>query len=128
MAHFLKRISDELFPLAKTIVLVMDNLNIHAMASLYEAFPPGEARRIATRFEVHYTPKHGSWLNMAEIEISVFERGCLARPVGDLATLRQRVDALETERNAAQSTIRWQFTSQQARVTLAALYPVAPSD
>jgi hypothetical protein len=80
------------------------------------------------RLEFHYTPKHGSWLNMAEIEISVFERGCLSHPVGDLPTLRQRVNALEAERNAARVTIHWQFTSQQASVALADVYPVTPSN
>jgi hypothetical protein len=120
----LRYLADDVYPEAEYIRLVQDNLNTHALAALYAVFSPSEARRLASRFEVHYTPKHGSWLNMAEIEISVVQRGCLARPVGDLATLRQRVDALEGERNAARCTIHWQFTSQQARTTLADLYPV----
>ncbi len=103
---------------------MVDNLNTHVLAALYEAFPPQRAREILERLEFHYTPKHGSWLNMAEIEMSVFERGCLSRPVGDLLTLQHRVSALEAERNAARATIRWQFTSHQARVTLADLYPI----
>jgi DDE superfamily endonuclease len=123
-AQQLRYLADAIYPQAEYIRLVQDNLNTHALAALYEVFPPAEARRIASRFEVHYTPKHGSWLNMAEIEISVFQRGCLARPVADMGTLRQRVDALEKKRNAAHASIHWQFTSQQARTTLADLYPV----
>jgi hypothetical protein len=123
-AEQLRYLADVVYPQADYIRLVQDNLNTHALAALYEAFPPSQARRLASRFEVHYTPKHGSWLNMAEIEISVFQRGCLARPVADLGTLRQRVDALEAARNVARCTIHWQFTSQQARTTLADLYPV----
>lgn len=123
-ADCLRFLVEERYPDAEYVRLVVDNLNTHVPAALYEAFPPQRARAILERLEFHYTPKHGSWLNMAEIEISVFERGCLSRPVGDLSTLRRRVDALETERNAAHAPIRWQFTSQQARVTLAELYPV----
>jgi DDE superfamily endonuclease len=85
-AQQLRPLADEIYPAAESIRVVQDNLNTHTLASLYEVYPPAEARRIASRFEVHYTPKHGSWLNMAEIEISVFERGCLARPVADVAT------------------------------------------
>jgi hypothetical protein len=114
---------EEAYPQAERIQLVQDNLNTHTMACLYEAFAPARARHIASRLEVHYTPKHGSWLNMAEIEISVVERGCLARPVPDRATLLQRVNALETERNAAHARIRWQFTPDDARTKLHALYP-----
>jgi hypothetical protein len=123
-AQQLRSLSDEIYPEAEYIRLVQDNLNTHTLASLYEVYPPAEARRIASRFEVHYTPKHGSWLNMAEIEISVFERGCLSRPVADFATLDRRVKALEAERNAAGCTIHWQFTSQKARTKLVDLYPV----
>ena len=123
-AHQLRSLVDEIYPEAEYIRLVQDNLNTHTLASLYAVYPPSEARRIASRFEVHYTPKHGSWLNMAEIEISVFERGCLSRPVADVATLDQRVKTLEAERNAARCTIHWQFTSQKARTKLADLYPV----
>jgi hypothetical protein len=123
-AECLRYLVEERYPDVAYVRLVVDNLNTHVPAALYEAFPPQRARAILERLEFHSTPKHGSWLNMAEIEISVFERGCLSRPVGDLSTLWQRVNALEEERNAARATIHWQFTSQQARVTLADLYPV----
>jgi hypothetical protein len=123
-AQQLRTLADEIYPEAEYIRLVQDNLNTHTLASLYEVFPPVEARRIASRFEVHYTPKHGSWLNMAEIEISVFERGCLSHPVADVETLDRRVNALEAERNAAQCTIHWQFTSHKARTKLVDLYPI----
>jgi hypothetical protein len=106
---------------------VQDNLNTHTAGALYEAFSPRQARRILSRLEFHPTPKHGSWLNQAEIEISVFERGCLSRPVGDRATLERRVGALEEERNARWATIDWQFTPRQARVTLKQLYRVIKS-
>lgn len=122
-AHAMKHVV-EMYPDAEAIRVILDNLSTHKTASLYEAFPPEEARAIARKLDFHYTPKHGSWLNMAEIEISVFERGCLSRPVGDLPTLRYRVSALETERNTGQATIQWQFTSQHARTKLADLYPV----
>jgi hypothetical protein len=123
-AETVRWLVEERYPEVEYVRIVLDNLNTHGPAALYEAFPAERARAIAARVEFHYTPKHGSWLNMAEIEISVFERGCLSRPVGDVATLRRRVHALETERNAAHSTIHWQFTSQDARTKLADLYPV----
>ncbi|MFI5269288.1 MAG: IS630 family transposase [Chloroflexota bacterium] len=123
-AEQLRYLADEVYPDADYIRLVQDNLNTHALAALYEVFAPSEARRLASRFEAHYTPKHGSWLNMAEIEISVVQRRCLAHPVADVATLRQRVQGLEGERNAAHCTIHWQFTSQHARTKLADLYPI----
>lgn len=107
--------------------IVLDDLNTHEPAALYAAFPAEQARAIVARVEFHYTPKYGSWLKMAEIEISVFERGCLSRPVGDRQTLAARVAALEAERNAAGCTIQWQLTSPQARVKLASLYPVKQS-
>ncbi len=122
-ARCLRWLVEEAFPLAERIALVQDNLNTHTLAALYAAFPPAQARAIASRLEVHYTPKHGSWLNMAEIEISVIERGCLARPVPDNDTLVQRVTALEAERNATHARIRWQFTPDDARTKLHALYP-----
>jgi hypothetical protein len=108
---------------------VQDNLNTHTAGALYETFPPKQARRILSRLESHCTPKHGSWLNQAEIEISIieisiFERGCLSRPVPDMQSLQQRVGALEGERNARRATIDWQFTSRQARFKLKRLYPV----
>ncbi|MEO7001334.1 MAG: IS630 family transposase [Ktedonobacterales bacterium] len=120
----LRYLADEVYPTAEYIRLVQDNLNTHTLAALYDVFPPEEAARLAERFEVHYTPKHGSWLNMAEIEISIVQRGCLARPVADTTTLERRVGALETERNAARCRIRWQFTVDDARTKLHDLYPV----
>jgi hypothetical protein len=118
---------EERYPDVEYVRIVLDNLNTHGSAALYDAFPAEQARAIAARVEWHHTPKHGSWLNMAEIEISVFERGCLSRPVSDAAALERRVHALETERNEAHCTIHWQFTSQQARTKLADLYPVIQS-
>jgi hypothetical protein len=123
-AQMLRYLVEERYPEAERICLVQDNLNTHTAGALYEAFPPKQARRILASLEFHYTPKHGSWLNQAEIEISIFERGCLSRPVGDTATLERRVRALEDERNARQATIDWQFTNRQARVKLKQLYPV----
>lgn len=122
-AACLRYLAEEVYPDVLCIRLVQDNLNTHRLAALYEAYPPERAYRIAQRFEPHYTPKHGSWLNMAEIEISVFERGCLSRPVGDPVTLQQRVSALEVERNGARCRIRWQFAVNDARTKLHALYP-----
>jgi hypothetical protein len=117
---------DVAYPQAKLIRLVQDNLNTHHPSALYETFPPEEARRILRKLDFHYTPKHGSWLNMAEIEISATPRGCLSRPVGDVPTLCQRIEALETERNSHRRTIHWQFTVQEARGKLSALYPAVP--
>ena len=114
---------DEAYPDVETIRLVLDNLNIHKLGSLYEAFEPAEARRIAKRLELRYTPKHGSWLNMAEIELSVFSRRCLNGRIGDEAMLRRQIDALEAERNRACATIDWRFTTQDARVKLQHIYP-----
>jgi hypothetical protein len=123
-AEVLRYLVEERYPEAERIYLVQGNLNTHTAGALYEAFPPQQARRILDSLEFHFTPKHGSWLNQAEIEISIVERGCLSRPVPDSATLQQRVRALEAERNARRATIDWQFTSQQARVKLKKLYPV----
>ncbi len=123
-AEVLRYLVEERYPDAECICVVQDNLNTHTAGALYEAFPPKQARHILARLEFHYTPKHGSWLNQAEIEISIFERGCLSRPVDDLATLERRVSALEAERNARRATIEWQFTNRQARVKLKRLYPV----
>jgi len=123
-AEAVRWLVEERYPNAASVRIVLDNLNTHGPAALNEAFPPEQARAIAARVEFHHTPKHGSWLNMAEIEISVFERGCLSRPVSDLATLERRVHALETERNEAHCSIHWQFSSQNARTKLADLYPV----
>jgi hypothetical protein len=123
-AECLRYLVEERYLEAERIYLVQDNLNTHTAGALYETFPPVQARRILDRLEFHPTPKHGSWLNQAEIEISVFERGCLSRPVPDTATLQQRVRALEAERNERRATIEWQFTARQARVKLKKLYPV----
>jgi hypothetical protein len=127
-AHQLQWLADVRYPQAKKIRLVQDNLNTHRLANLYLVFPAEEARRLTERFEVHYTPTHASWLNMAEIEIGIFERGCLRRRVPSLEVLRQRVAALEAERNTAQATIHWRFTTGDARLRLARLYPTLESD
>jgi len=118
-----RRLADEDFPEARRIVLVMDNLNTHGPASLYEAFPPAEARRILNRLEIHYTPKHGSWLNMAEIELSVLGRQCLARRIPDQEALRREVTAWVTRRNANGARVDWRFTTDDARIKLRRLYP-----
>ncbi len=122
-ARQLQWLADVRYPEATKIRLVQDNLNTHRLANLYLVFPPAEARRIAERFEVHYTPTHGSWLDMAEIEIGVFERGCLGKRVASLDDLKCRIAALENERNAAQTTIHWRFTADDARLKLTRLYP-----
>jgi len=109
---------------ARVIVLVMDNLNTHTLGSLYEAFPPAEARRIAKRLEIHHTPKHGSWLNMAENELSALSRQCLARRIGALQDLRTEVQAWEATRNTEQVQVQWRFTIDQARIKLRNVYPV----
>jgi hypothetical protein len=122
-ARFLRVISDELYPHAEKVVLVCDNLNTHTPASLYEAFEPAEARRLAARFEWHHTPKHGSWLNVAECELSVVARQCLDRRIPDIETLKREVAAWERARNAAQVRVDWQFTTADARIKLKRLYP-----
>jgi|SRR5579859_187220 len=122
-ARQLQWLADVRYPRAKKILLVQDNLNTHRLANLYLGVPPIVARRLAERFELHYTPTHGSWLNMAEIEIGVFQRGCLRRQVPSLEALKRRVTALETERNTAHATIDWRFTTGDARIRLARLYP-----
>jgi len=122
-AHCLKALSDEYYPQAEKIVLVQDNLNTHHPASLYQAFAPDEARRLLERFEVHYTPKHGSWLNMAETELAVLQKQCLDRRIPDLETLRQEVAAWNADRNENATSIRWRFTTTDARIKLAKLYP-----
>jgi len=112
------------YPAAAKVVLVMDNLNIHSPASLYAAFPPVEARRLADRLEIHDTPKHGSWLNMAAIEPGILQRQCLDRRLGDQATVAREVAAWVTARNAAVQRSDWRFTTADARITLKRLYPV----
>ena len=124
-AHQMQWLIDVRYPDAELIDLVLDNLNIHRLAALYEAFDPAEARRIARKLVLHYTPKHGSWLNMAELEISVFNRFCWDRRIGDRDTLARETLALENERNAKQATVHWQFTCQLARQRLHRLYPSA---
>lgn len=111
------------YPEAERIRLVCDNLNTHKLGSLYEAFTPETARRLAQRLEIHYTPKHGSWLNIAELELSVLTRQCLDRRMPDLDTLRQETHAWETWRNTAQKGVDWQFTTPDARIKLRRLYP-----
>jgi DDE superfamily endonuclease/Winged helix-turn helix len=129
-AHCIKELVDLHYPEAEKIVLVLDNLNTHTPGALYEAFTPTEARRIAKNLEIHYTPKHGSWLNMAEIELSVLARQCLDQRIPDQQTLAEEVGAWEAERNAAESSIEWRFTTQEARIKLKHLYPeiVEPSN
>lgn len=122
-AHFLRLLSDGPFRDAEQIVLVCDNLNTHTPACLYEAFAPAEARRLAERFEWHHTPKHGSWLNVAECELSVVARQCLDRRIPDLQTLKREVAVWEWTRNAATVKVDWQFTTTDARVKLKKLYP-----
>ena len=122
-AQILKGLSDIHFPYAKKIVLVQDNLNTHAKASLYEAFAPAEARRLAERFEWHYTPKHGSWLNMAESELGVLASQCLDRRIPDKDTLSTEVAAWQASRNKNQTKADWRFTTAEARIKLKRLYP-----
>jgi len=122
-AECLRKISDEMYPDAEVIVLVQDNLNTHSPASLYEAFEPTEAKRLADRFEVHYTPKHGSWLDMAEIELGILGRQCLSRRIDNIRDLRREVTAWETDRNSSGTKANWQFTTADARVKLRRLYP-----
>lgn len=123
-AEQLRSLVDEDYPQAHTIVLVTDNLNTHSPACLYERFEPAEARRIASRLEWHYTPEHGSWLNMAECELSVLARQCLNRRIGDKARLIRETTAWQDHRNQAQSIIDWQFTTTDARIKLKRLFPV----
>lgn len=121
-AQVIKALVDEHFP-EKKIVLVMDNLNTHKVSSLYAAFKPEEARRIAERIEIHYTPKHGSWLDMAEIEIGVMVRQCLNRRIPDQDALKREIKAWQDQRNQRGIRVDWRFTTQDARVKLKSLYP-----
>jgi hypothetical protein len=123
VAHCLRDLVDVHFPQAERITLVLDNLNTHTAAALYAAFPPAEAKRLADKLEWHYTPKHGSWLNMAEIEFSVLSRQCLDRRIADRATLAAEVAAWEAARNASGATVRWRLTTADARIKLKHLYP-----
>lgn len=122
-AEFVRRLAEEDYPCAEKIVLVLDNLNTHTLAALYEVFPMAQARRICQRFEVHYTPKHGSWLNMAEIELSALDRQCLSQRLDSYAQAEQQVAAWTTWRNQQQTAIRWRFTAEDASIKLKHLYP-----
>ncbi len=123
-AECMRELVDVHFPAAERITVVLDNLNTHTPAALYAAFAPAEAKRIWDKLEFHYTPKHGSWLNMAEIELSVLSRQCLERRIPDQATLITEVAAWEADRNARQATVHWRFTTADARIKLKHLYPV----
>lgn len=122
-AHQMKALVDEHFPEAEVIRVVLDNLNTHTPASLYTAFAPVEAHRIARKLEFHYTPKHGSWLNMIEIELSALSRQCLDQRVPDIATVLATIEPWERERNERHATVDWRFTLRDARTKLARLYP-----
>ena len=127
-AHAMRDLVDVQLPDAERIVLVLDDLNTHDPASLYKAFPPAEAKRIWDKLEFHFTPKHGSWLNMAELELSVLARQFLARRLPDRLTLAAEAAAWAADRNAAHVAIDWRFTTTEARVRLPHLYPLLPSD
>lgn len=122
-AAFIRSLLDGRYAQAERVVLVMDQLNTHALASLYETFPPEDAKRLAERIKLHHTPKHGSWLNIAEIELSALGRQCLARRLAHQASLRRKVEQWEQQRNPAVTKVDWQFTTAQARVKLRSLYP-----
>ena len=122
-AKVVRKLVDEDYPDKERIVLVMDNLNTHHPASLYEAFEPAEARRIVERLEIHYTPKHGSWLNMAEIELGVLSRQCLDRRIPSQELLEQETGAWQEQRNRRAIRVDWRFTTQEARIKLKSLYP-----
>ena len=122
-AGFIRSLLEGRYRDAEKLVLIMDQLNTHSPASLYEAFPPEEAKRLAERIEIHHTPKHGSWLNMAEIELSALGRQCLSRRIARADTLQRQITAWETERNASTTRVQWQFTTADARVKLHSLYP-----
>ena len=124
-ARWVKTLVDERYPAVELIVLVLDNLNVHRIASLYEAFPPAEAKRLAMKLEIHYTPKHGSWLNMAEIEARVLRRQCLNdRRIPDRKVLARELHAWERRRNRHKATVDWRFTTEDARIKLKRLYPL----
>jgi len=122
-AYEVQELLDKDYSEAEKVIMICDNLNTHTIASLYEAFEPKQARRLAERLEIHYTPKHGSWLNVAEVELSVFTEQCLDRRIPDMATLQQEAKAWYRKRNANQKTVDWQFTTDKARIKLKRLYP-----
>jgi len=122
-ANFIKEMLEQRYPDAEKVILIMDNLNTHGIASLYATFPPEEALRLANRLEIHFTPKHGSWLNIAEIELSVLKRQCIAGRIDSIEKMQTKVAAWNTDRNNRQTKIDWQFTSDNARIKLKRLYP-----
>jgi len=122
-AYCIREIVDQIYPDAEQIVLVMDNLNTHNKSSLYEAFEPAEAKRIADKLEIHYTPKHGSWLDMAEIELGILARQCLSRRIDNMEQLRDEVATWQVIRNTAEAKVNWRFTTENARIKLKKLYP-----
>jgi DDE superfamily endonuclease len=122
-ADQIRRLLDEDYPLARKVKLVCDNLNTHSIASLYEAFPAEEAHRLARRLEIHYTPRNGSWLNVAEIELSSLSRQCLNRRIGSVTQLKQELTAWQAERNQQKAVVKWHFTTSDARKRLRKLYP-----
>jgi hypothetical protein len=122
-AQCLRKLSDQMYPDAEIIIVVQDNLNTHSPASLYEAFAPAEAKRLAERFEFHYTPKHGSWLDIAEIELGILGRQCLSQRIDNIDELRRQTTAWENRRDQAEVKVNWQFTTADARIKLKRLYP-----
>ena len=122
-AEEIKYLVDVMYPDAKKIILIMDNLNTHKPASLYKRYPANEARRIIKHLEIHYTPKHGSWLDIAEIELNVMKRQCLSRRIEKIETLRKELAAWEVERNTLAAKVNWQFRTSDARIKLKSLYP-----
>ena len=122
-AYCVREMVDQIYPDAEQIVLVMDNLNTHNKSSLYEAFEPAEAKRIADKLEIHYTPKHGSWLDMAEIELGILARQCLSRRIDNMEQLKDEVAAWQVIRNTAEAKVNWRFTTKNARIKLRKLYP-----
>lgn len=122
-AEEIKYLSDVMYPDVEKIVLVMDNLNTHSPASLYKAFPPEEARRVIKRLKIHYTPRHGSWLDIAEIELNVMTRQCLSRRIDSIEHLQKELAVWENERNSSQACVNWQFKTKDARIKLTSLYP-----
>ncbi len=122
-AYCVREMVDKIYPDAEQIVLVMDNLNTHNKSSLYEAFEPAEAKRIADKLEIHYTPKHGSWLDMAEIELGILARQCLSRRIDSMEKLKDEVAAWQMFRNSSEAKVNWRFTTEDARIKLKKLYP-----
>ena len=122
-AYCVREMVDQIYPDAEQIVLVMDNLNTHNKSSLYEAFEPAEAKRIADKLEIHYTPKHGSWLDMAEIELGILARQCLSRRIDNMEQLKNEVAAWQVIRNTAEAKVNWRFATKDARIKLKRLYP-----